>query len=195
MLAIDGLTCEDFPDDGGSKYLWNVGKRLPDYTALQPRRQPSSYSPPWEPQTLLTNLWYEGERFPISVSTPNIIADARHAWLYECAVMRKKFKLSSDGRELVARNSNEAMVALIVGSGRVCVWQESESGVRRSVLCWCRDLASVAVKMFSHLIYYMKTFCKSSTFNAICKYNAAINCIIVQYKKIHSRQLWRAILS
>jgi hypothetical protein len=36
--------------DGGSKDLWNVGKLLPDYTALQPRRQPSSYSPPWEPQ-------------------------------------------------------------------------------------------------------------------------------------------------
>jgi hypothetical protein len=35
-------------DDGGSKHLWNVGKLLPDYTAQQPRRQPSSYSPPWE---------------------------------------------------------------------------------------------------------------------------------------------------
>jgi hypothetical protein len=33
------------PDDGSSKHLLNVGK-LPDYTALQPRRQPSSYSPP-----------------------------------------------------------------------------------------------------------------------------------------------------
>jgi hypothetical protein len=41
------------PDDGGSKDLWNVGKLLPDYRALQPRRQPSSYSPPWEPQILL----------------------------------------------------------------------------------------------------------------------------------------------
>jgi hypothetical protein len=29
-------------DDGGSKSLWNIGKFLPDYTALQPRRQPSS---------------------------------------------------------------------------------------------------------------------------------------------------------
>jgi hypothetical protein len=38
------------PDDGGSKYLWNVGKLLPDYTTLQPRRQPSSFSTPWEPQ-------------------------------------------------------------------------------------------------------------------------------------------------
>jgi hypothetical protein len=41
------------PDDGGGKDLWNVGKLLPDYTALQPRRQQSSYSPPWEPQILL----------------------------------------------------------------------------------------------------------------------------------------------
>jgi hypothetical protein len=30
------------PDDGGSKDLWNIGKLLPDYTALQPWRQPSS---------------------------------------------------------------------------------------------------------------------------------------------------------
>jgi hypothetical protein len=43
----------DRPDDGDSKDLWNVGKLLPDYTALQPGRQPSSYSPPWEPQILL----------------------------------------------------------------------------------------------------------------------------------------------
>jgi hypothetical protein len=38
------------PDDGGSKHLWNVGKLLPDHTAHYPRRQPSSYSPQWEPQ-------------------------------------------------------------------------------------------------------------------------------------------------
>jgi hypothetical protein len=30
--------------------IWNVGKLIPVYTALQPRRQPSSYSPPWEHQ-------------------------------------------------------------------------------------------------------------------------------------------------
>jgi hypothetical protein len=34
-----------YPDDGGSKYLWNVGKLLPDYMALQPKRQPSSLFP------------------------------------------------------------------------------------------------------------------------------------------------------
>jgi hypothetical protein len=42
--------------DGGSKDLWNVGKLLPDYTALQLRRQPSSHSPPWQPQILLITL-------------------------------------------------------------------------------------------------------------------------------------------
>jgi hypothetical protein len=30
--------------------FWNVGKLLPDYTAQQPKRQPSSYFPPWEPE-------------------------------------------------------------------------------------------------------------------------------------------------
>jgi hypothetical protein len=41
------------PDDGASKHLWNVCKLLPDYTAQQLRRQPSSYLPPWEPQISL----------------------------------------------------------------------------------------------------------------------------------------------
>jgi hypothetical protein len=31
-----------------SKHLWNVGKLLPDYTAQQPRKKPSSNKPPWE---------------------------------------------------------------------------------------------------------------------------------------------------
>jgi hypothetical protein len=37
---------------------------------------------------------------------------------------------------------------------------------------------SVAVKLFSHLIYIIKTFYKLYTFNAIYKYNAAIKSII-----------------
>jgi hypothetical protein len=37
--------------------------------------------------------------------------------------------------------------------------------------------------MVSHLIYFIKTFYKFCTFNAISKDNAAINCIIVQHKK------------
>jgi hypothetical protein len=27
------------PDDGGSKFLWDVGQYLPEYTAQQPRKQ------------------------------------------------------------------------------------------------------------------------------------------------------------
>jgi hypothetical protein len=41
------------PEDEGSKHLGNVGKLLPDYKAQQPRRKPSSYSPPWEPEISL----------------------------------------------------------------------------------------------------------------------------------------------
>jgi hypothetical protein len=37
------------PDDWGSRHLWNVVKLLPDYTAQHPRRQSSSFSPPWNP--------------------------------------------------------------------------------------------------------------------------------------------------
>jgi hypothetical protein len=34
----------------GSKHPWNVSQYLPDYTVQHPRRQPSSYSSPWEPE-------------------------------------------------------------------------------------------------------------------------------------------------
>jgi hypothetical protein len=46
-----------------------------------------------------------------------------------------------------------------------------------------RNLATVAVKKFSHLIYLKKKFYKCCTFSAICKDNDAINCITVQNKK------------
>jgi hypothetical protein len=36
------------PDDECSTNLWNVGKLLPECTNQHPRRQSSSYSPPWE---------------------------------------------------------------------------------------------------------------------------------------------------
>jgi hypothetical protein len=39
----DGCLHHQSPDGGGSKYLWNFGKLLPDYTVLQPKRQPSSF--------------------------------------------------------------------------------------------------------------------------------------------------------
>jgi hypothetical protein len=40
------------PDDGDSKHPWNVGKLPADYGEQQPRTQPSSHSPPAEPEIL-----------------------------------------------------------------------------------------------------------------------------------------------
>jgi hypothetical protein len=49
-----GLYCLCHQGDvGSSKDLRNTGKFLLDYMTLQPRRQPSLYSPVWEPQILL----------------------------------------------------------------------------------------------------------------------------------------------
>jgi hypothetical protein len=56
-----------------------------------------------------------------------------------------------------------------------------ESGGRFCNDAFCRNLASVAVKMFPHLIY-LKNILYRCTSNAICEDNAAINCITVQYK-------------
>jgi hypothetical protein len=77
---------------------------------------------------------------------------------------------------LVARNLNEAVVAPVVGSGG-----SLESGGRFCVGAFGRNLASVVLKMFSHLIYFIKNFYKLCTFSAICKHNAAINCITVEH--------------
>jgi hypothetical protein len=41
------------PSTTSSKHLWNAGQLLPYYTAQHPRRQPSSYSSPWEPEISL----------------------------------------------------------------------------------------------------------------------------------------------
>jgi hypothetical protein len=72
----------------------------------------------------------------------------------------------------------------MVGSGR-----SLESGGQFCVGAFGRNLASVVMKMFSHLIYFAKKFYKFCTFGAICKDNAAINCITVKHKNVHSCQL------
>jgi hypothetical protein len=53
---------------------------------------------------------------------------------------------------LAARNVNEAMVAPMVGSGGSAFGGSLESGCRFCVGAFGRNLASVAVKMFSRLI-------------------------------------------
>jgi hypothetical protein len=46
-----------------------------------------------------------------------------------------------------------------------------------------RNRASVAVIMFTHLIWFKKKFDKCCNFNAIYKINAAINCITIQHNR------------
>jgi hypothetical protein len=72
-----------------------------------------------------------------------------------------------------------------VGSGGVCVWQES--GGRFCVGAFGRNLASVAVKMFSNLI--CTGMLQILYFQSIFKDNAAPNCITLQQqqKMFHSR--------
>jgi hypothetical protein len=92
--------------------------------------------------------------------------------------MREKVKVLKVAT-LVARNTNEAMVAPMVGSA---FGGSLESSGQFCVGALGGNVASVAVKMFPHLIYSKKlyTFC---TFNAIYKDSATINCITVQHKK------------
>jgi hypothetical protein len=42
ISTVFSARLHSLPDDGGSTDLWNVGKLIPVYTVLQPRRQPSS---------------------------------------------------------------------------------------------------------------------------------------------------------
>jgi hypothetical protein len=93
----------DRPDTGGSKYLWNVGKLLPDYTALQPRWHPSSFSPPWEPQILLKTV------FPLSSMLGSVISN-QYSDALECTVLPpatflycESFKLSNTERNFTYR--------------------------------------------------------------------------------------------
>jgi hypothetical protein len=62
-----------------------------------------------------------------------------------------------------------------------------QSGGRFCVGAFGRNLASVAVKMFSHLICFLKKFYRLCTFRAFYKYNASLNCTTVQQKMFHSR--------
>jgi hypothetical protein len=61
--------------------------------------------------------------------------------------MRKNFKLDLTVAPLVAINANEAIVALLVGSGVVCVWSQKVGYV---LVRFGRNLSSVVMKMFSH---------------------------------------------
>jgi hypothetical protein len=95
--------------------------------------------------------------------------------------MREKLKLSSDGGDYGSKKCKRGCGGAYGGVWRsprlAGVWSQAVGFV------FGKNLASVAVKMFSHLIYLKKksyTFC---TFNAICKDDAEISCITVQHKR------------
>lgn len=70
-----------------------------------------------------------------------------------------------------------------------------EAGSRFHVGAFGRNLFSVALKMFSRLVYqFIKKFCKFCTFSAICNGDAAINCITFERKQFYSHRLSRVIL-
>jgi hypothetical protein len=68
ILSCVGCHHKYRPDDGGSMDLWNVHKLIPVYTALQPSRQPSSYSPPREPQIVFVVI-FSWDKMEISFSS------------------------------------------------------------------------------------------------------------------------------
>jgi hypothetical protein len=107
--------------------------------------------------------------------------------MYECAVraMRMKLKLSFDGGESGSKKCKRGYGGAYGG-----VWRSLESGGRFCVRAFGKNLTSVAEKMFTHLIYFLKKFYKFCTFNAIFKENDAINFIRLLFNanKFHSRQ-------
>jgi hypothetical protein len=100
---------------------------------------------------------------------------------------REEFKLVPTVAVLVARDTNNAMVAPMAGSDSLCLAgaRNLESGGRFMSLRLARRR-----EKFFNLTHYIKKFCKWYTFNATFKDVAAINYITASYKKIvYSRQL------
>jgi hypothetical protein len=96
--------------------------------------------------------------------------------------MLKKLKLSFDGGDSGSKKCKRGYDGAY---GEV--WRSLPLvGVWRSVLCWCvwQESGLSRREDVSHLIYFIKTCYNFCTFNAICKDNAAINCITVQHKKV-----------
>jgi hypothetical protein len=86
--------------------------------------------------------------------------------------MRKEFNVSSDSGDSGNKNTNMAVVALMVGSDEG--WSVKLGG-RFCFSAFGRNLASVTVKLFSHLIYVIMKFYIYYTYRAICKDNPAKN--------------------
>jgi hypothetical protein len=71
------------PDDGGSAYLWNVGRHSIKNTAVHPRRFWASYPPPWEHEispryTVLTRR----KNFSLALSAQNVQVNCKETTGY-----------------------------------------------------------------------------------------------------------------
>jgi hypothetical protein len=86
---------------------------------------------------------------------------------------------------LAARNVTRLWRRLWWGLAESAFGGNLEADGQFCVGAFGRNLASVAVKMFPRLIYFIKTFYKLCIFNGICKDNSVMNCI----KQFHSRKL------
>jgi hypothetical protein len=75
---------------------------------------------------------------------------------------------------LISRNANEDMVSPLVVSDGYAFGGSLESGSRFCLYASGISLASIALKMFSHLIFLYKDFYTFCPFYAICKDNAPI---------------------
>jgi hypothetical protein len=117
----------------------------------------------------------------LSSSTRNIIANARHVWLDECAVRAMRKKVKSDIGDCGTKKCRRGYSGVWLGLRLVEIWS-LESGGRFCVGVFGRNLASVAVKMFPHLILLFKTIRKFCTLNVICKTNDII-CITVKHRE------------
>jgi hypothetical protein len=91
--------------------------------------------------------------------------------------MQEKYKLSSDGGDSGSKKCRRGHDGAYGG-----IWRSLETDDRFCVGAFGRNLASVAVEMFSHFIYFVNKSYEVCAFNAICKDIAAINCITVQHK-------------
>jgi hypothetical protein len=83
-----GLYClHDYrPDDGGSTDLYKVGRLIPVYTALQPRRQTSSYSQPWGPEVIFGFVFPEKLNDCVNCISPD--GDGMKVILVEITVVK-----------------------------------------------------------------------------------------------------------
>jgi hypothetical protein len=114
-------------------------------------------------------------------SAPNIIANVRHTWLYECAVsvMWRKLKLNSDGGDCGSKKYKWGYGEVWRSLRSVEIWS-LESGGRLCVGGFSRNVVLVAVNMLTLSLVFKK--CYQCTFNSNCKYNAAVVILLFNTK-------------